>query len=202
MAPPRGRRKKATASPRKAAISTREGIDGGELTSETASNINSINPKEQVDDQSTFEEVEKVASNMEVDESVLQSSENCGTAQPTTDPDSQLLYEGDDINNEVSYAPEDVDALLGDDDNEVLDNAVDDFVAGDETPYDNSTDAENFNDGTDLQEEEDDKTDMKDAKAKAKLVKTTYHYVTDKTEDKHDNRNDEEGDRTSYSRKY
>ena len=184
MAPARGRRKKATASPKKAAISTQEGIDGGELTSETATNINSINPKEQVDDQSTFEEVEKVASNMEVDESVLQSSENCGTTQPTTDPDSQLLYEGDDINNEVSYAPEDVDALLGDDDNEVLDNAVDDFVAGDETPYDNSTDAENFNDGTDLQEEEDDKTDMKDAKAKAKLVKTTYHYVTDKTEDK------------------
>ena len=167
MAPPRGRRKKATASPRKAAIATQDDASSAELTSETVSNINSINPKEQINDQSTYEEVEKVASNMEVDESVLQSSENCGTVQPTTDADSQLLYEGDDINNEVSYAPEDVDALLGDDDNEGLDNAVEEFVTGEETPYESSTEAGNFNDATDLQEENEDNTDIKDSKAKA-----------------------------------
>ena len=184
MAPPRGRRKKAAASPKKSAISTQEDIGNVELTSEIAENIKTINPKEQINDQSTFEEAEKSASTMEIDESVLQPSDNCGAVQPTTDADSQLLYEGDDVHNEVSYAPEDVDALLGDDDNEVLDTAVEDFVTGEEPAYEDSTDAQNYNEASELQEEEGDSTDIKDAKAKAKLVKTTYHYVTDKTEDK------------------
>ena len=189
MAPGRGRRKKVNASPAKPAIATKDDTTSEQIESDTVNNISSINPKEENNDQGIQEEVVKSKSTMEIDESVLQSSEHCSVTQPSTDADSQLLYEGDDgfntdVNHEVSYAPEDVDALLGDDDNEGLDNAVEEFVTGDETTYDGGEGGGDFTESGDLQEDEEENTDVKDAKAKAKLVKTTYHYVTDKTEEK------------------
>ena len=188
MAPPRGRRKKATASPAKPAVPTPADIVGEQPDSEPVSAIASLNPKENNDIQVASEAVEKSSSGMEIEELAFPSTDSCSTEQPETDADSQLLYEGDDgfttdVNQEVSYAPEDVDALLGDDDNEGLDSAVEDFVTEEESTYPEGAEDGDAIDTGDSQGEGGEGTDMKDVKQKAKLVKTTYHYVNDKTEE-------------------
>ena len=185
MAPPRGRRRKAAASSTKPA---QDDTISGQIVSDTASVISSINPK----DQGTSEQTEKSTAIMDIDDSVLQSSDNSDLTQPATDADSQLLYEGDDglgavVSQEMSYAPEDVEALLGDDDNEILDNTEGDFSTSDESKYTEGEDDAGSAETGDSQGEDAEKTDItggQDAKAKAKLVKTTYHYITDKTEEK------------------
>ena len=113
---------------------------------------------------------------MEIDESLLQSSEHDNAAMPTIEGDNQLLYEGDDgfsadVNNELSYAPEDVDALLGDDDNEDVDNAVEEYATEEDVVYDQGEDGSEY---TETAEEEgvDTSESQEDSKEKSKLVKT------------------------------
>ena len=81
--------------------------------------------------------------------------------------------------------------MLGNDENEGLENP-EEFATGEETTYDDGA-GEDFAetgdlDGEQVSEEGDENSDASDSKAKAKLVKTTYHYVTDKSEDKSGNR--------------
>ena len=189
MAPKRGRPKKNKASPIKAVEPTQDTSTPDETTSEALGDKTSINPKQQLNIESICEEVDSKAPIMEIDDLALQSSEH--TSQPT-DADSHLLYEGDDINQEVSYAPEDVDALLGNDENEGLENPEEGFATGEETAYDDGADGD-FTETGDLAEEQvseenDENSDASsDSKAKAKLVKTTYHYINDKSEEKSGN---------------
>ena len=188
MAPPRGRRKKATASPAKPAVPTPADIVREQPDSEPVGAIASLNPKENNDIEVASAAIEKSSSGMEIEELAFPSADSCSTEQPETDADSQLLYEGDDgfttdVNQEVSYAPEDVDALLGDDDNEGLDSAVEDFVTEEESTYPEGAEDGDAIDTGDSQGEGGEGTDVKDVKQKAKLVKTTYHYVNDKTEE-------------------
>ena len=190
MAPPRGRRKKATAAVvNKSAIpSSDEAIVEANPAPETTNNFSSIDPKDLDKDEETVSaQLNKVSGNMEIDESLLQSSEHDNAAMPTIEADNQLLYEGDDgfsadVNNELSYAPEDVDALLGDDDNEDVDNAVEEYATEEDVVYDQEQDVTEY---TETAEEEgvDTSESQEDSKEKSKLVKTTYHYVNDKSEE-------------------
>ena len=190
MAPPRGRRKKATAAVvNKSAIpSSDEAILEPNPAPETTNNFSSIDPKDlNKDDETVTSQLNKVSANMEIDESLLQSSEHDNAAMPTIEADNQLLYEGDDgfsadVNNELSYAPEDVDALLGDDDNEDVANAVEEYATEEDVVYDQGQDGSEYietaeEEGVDTSESQD------DSKEKSKLVKTTYHYVNDKSEE-------------------
>ena len=123
---------------------------------------------------------------MDIDDLALQSSENSSLVQAATDVDSQLLYEGDAADQDFSYAPDDVEALLGDDDNEVLyetEGTESVTVEGAKLDISEDNSANQITDGTVEETGDGVNTDTSDAKAKAKLVKTTYHYVTDKTED-------------------
>ena len=190
MAPPRGRRKKATAAVvNKSAIpSSDEAIVEANPAPETTNNFSSIDPKDlDKDDETVTSQLNKVSASMEIDESLLHSSEHDNAAMPTIEADNQLLYEGDDgfsadVNNELSYAPEDVDALLGDDDNEDGDNAVEEYATEEDVVYDQGQDGSEYietaeEEGVDTSESQD------DSKEKSKLVKTTYHYVNDKSEE-------------------
>ena len=186
MAPKRGRPKKNKASPVKALEPTQNTSTADETSLEVVADIPSINPKEQIDIENIYEEVTTKEPNMEVDDLALQASDQ--TSQPT-DADSHLLYEEDDINQEVSYAPEDVDALLGNDETEVLENTEEEYGAGEEAVYDDGTGEGDYTEtgeteGEDAAEEDEENADTSDSKAKAKLIKTTYHYVNDKTDDK------------------
>ena len=186
MAPKRGRPKKNKTSPVKPVEATQDTSTADQTTSEVVSDISSINPKEQVTAENISEELSSKAPNMEVDDLALQSTDQ--TSHPS-DADSHLLYEGDDINQEVSYAPEDVDALLGNDENEGLENAEEEYGTGEETAYNESTVEAEYAETGDVEGEEaaeevDENADASDTKAKAKLVKTTYHYVNDKSDEK------------------
>ena len=185
MAPKRGRPKKNKTSPVKPVEAIQDTSTADETTSDVVSDISSINPKEQVTTENISEELSCKAPNMEVDDLALQSTDQ--TSHPT-DADSHLLYEGDDINQEVSYAPEDVDALLGNDENEGLENA-EEYGTEEETAYNESTVEADYTETGDVEggeaaEEVDENADASDTKAKAKLVKTTYHYVNDKSDEK------------------
>ena len=186
MAPKRGRPKKSKSSPAKAVEPVQDISTTDETTSEIVSDITSINPKEQVNAENIYEEVGSNTPNMEVEDLAIQSSDQ--TSQPT-DADSHLLYEGDDINQEVSYAPEDVDALLGNDENEGLETAEEEYGTGEEVSYDEGTGEGDYTvtgdvEGEEAVEEVDENSDASDSKSKAKLVKTTYHYVNDKSDEK------------------
>ena len=185
MAPKRGRPKKNKTSPVKPVEAIQDTSTADETTSEVVSDIPSINPKEQLTTENISEELSCKAPNMEVDDLALQSTDQ--TSHPT-DADSHLLYEGDDINQEVSYAPEDVDALLGNDENEGLENA-EEYGTEEEAVYNESAVEADYTEtgdaeGEEAAEEVDENADASDTKAKAKLVKTTYHYVNDKSDEK------------------
>ena len=185
MAPKRGRPKKNKTSPVKPVEAIQDTSTADETTSDVVSDISSINPKEQVTTENISEELSCKAPNMEVDDLALQSTDQ--TSHPS-DADSHLLYEGDDINQEVSYAPEDVDALLGNDENEGLENA-EEYGTEEEAVYNESAVEADYTETGDVEggeaaEEVDENADASDTKAKAKLVKTTYHYVNDKSDEK------------------
>ena len=190
MAPARGRRRKAAAKATKSENSTQDETVAVELDIGTTSGISSINPKENDKNHRVLEQTGKITSEMDIDDTAFQSPDNFELTESGTDVDSELLYEGEDglatvASQEVSYAPEDVEALLGDDDNEILDN-TEEYSATDE----GSKNAEGGDTAASTATEdvhgEIDKTDVREsenAKTKAKLVKTTYHYVNDKTEE-------------------
>ena len=190
MAPARGRRRKAAAKATKSENSTQDETVAVELDIGTTSSISSVNPKENDKNHRVLEQTGKITSEMDIDDTAFQSPDNFELTESGTDVDSELLYEGEDglatvASQEVSYAPEDVEALLGDDDNEILDN-TEEYSATDE----GSKNAEGGDTAASTVTEdvqgEIDKTDLREsenAKTKAKLVKTTYHYVTDKTEE-------------------
>ena len=183
MAPPRGRRRKAAApKPSKPLPDSETVVE--QVQVETENVATSINPKLK---DLIGEQIEKNSSIMDIDNLALQSSENSGLVQTATDVDSQLLYEGDAADQDFSYAPDDVDALLGEDDNEVLyETEGTESVAVEDAKLDISEDTNSANQIIDDTAEETGEavnTETSEAKAKAKLVKTTYHYVTDKPED-------------------
>ena len=186
MAPKRGRPKKNKTSPVKPVETIQDTATADETTSGVVSDLSSINPKEQVITENISEELSSKEPNMEVDDLALQTTDQ--TSHPT-DADSHLLYEGDDINQEVSYAPEDVDALLGNDENEGLENAEEEYGTEEETAYNEGAVEADYTETGDVEGEEaaeevDENADASDTKAKAKLVKTTYHYVNDKSDEK------------------
>ena len=184
MAPPRGRRRKAAAAKPSKPLPESETVVEQVQISETENVATSINPKMK---DLIAEQIEKNNSIMDIDDLALQSSENSGLVQAATDVDSQLLYEGDAADQDVSYAPDDVEALLGEDDNEVLyETDGNESVTVEDAKLDISEDTGSANQIVDATVEETGETvntETSEAKAKAKLVKTTYHYVTDKTED-------------------